>query len=880
MKNEEEIFYAAVELPGGERATFLENACAGQPALLDRVEALLRSHDLIGFMEDCTGAPHAPAVEQAGERIGRYRLQQEIGEGGFGVVWMAEQVEPVTRRVALKIIKAGMDTKEVITRFEAERQALAMMDHPNIARVFDAGATDKGRPFFVMELVKGIPVTQFCDGHEFTTRQRLELFSDVCSAIHHAHQKGVIHRDIKPSNVMVTLHGDKPVPKVIDFGIAKATRGRLTERTLFTRFEQFIGTPAYMSPEQATLSGLDVDTRSDIYALGILLYELLTGTPPFDEKSLISAGYDEMRRIIREVNPPKPSTSLGRASGMRRATLAKSRHVSPEGLRRLVEPDLDLIVMKSIAKDRERRYETANDLALDIRRFLDHEPVSAMSPGAGYRFRKFAHRNRVALRVTAAIFMVLVAATVVSTSMAVRAWNAEKQSNQKASDEIVARKLADEALINAENTSRFFAGAIHSPANGGSNMTVVEAINLAIEELEKKFSAPTQQDIDRQDNILWTLHTLGFTRRIIPIQEKIRNFCANTYGPHHGKYLISSLNLAFYIRVAGPDSDREKAIRILEELVAAEPGWPADKGKEWLETLANLAECYEKSNRRMRALKLREKALLHCRKSYADDSRMTLSAMTHLATALCDKGRMQEAIALREEVLATYRKTNGDLHERTLSSTHHLANLYYLDGQNDRALKLREGVLPLFRKELGEKNPDTLIAIHNYAESCFDAGRKDQALQLLEEVWALRPEVSGLKNKDTLEAMHDLATCYCETGKLEEALKLREKVLPLRSELLGADNPDTLEAMTNLAISLRSARKLPEALGLQEEAITIMNRVLKEQHPFLKAALEHRALILEMTGGKDEVEILRRLIAGLGNKEASSIGAVPANLVR
>ena len=248
--------------------------------------------------------------EQSGDRIGRYRLLQQIGEGGFGVVWMAEQVEPVTRRVALKIIKAGMDTREVIARFEAERQALAMMDHPNIAKVLDAGATDKGRPFFVMELVKGIPITQFCDEQQLTTRQRLELFADVCSAINHAHQKGVIHRDLKPSNVLVTLHGDKPVPKVIDFGIAKATQGRLTDKTLFTRFEQFVGTPAYMSPEQTALCGLDIDTRSDIYALGILLYELLTGKPPFDAEVALSAGYEEMRRIIREVEPPKPSTRL------------------------------------------------------------------------------------------------------------------------------------------------------------------------------------------------------------------------------------------------------------------------------------------------------------------------------------------------------------------------------------------------------------------------------------------------------------------------------------------------------------------------------------------------------------------------------------------
>jgi len=313
--------------------------------------------------------------EESGDQIGHYKLLQEIGEGGFGTVWMAEQEKPVRRRVALKIIKLGMDTKEVIARFEQERQALAMMDHPNIAKVHDAGATQFGRPFFVMELVKGVPITQYCDEVGLGIRERLALFGEVCSAIQHAHQKGIIHRDIKPSNVMITLLGDQAVVKVIDFGIAKATQGKLTDKTLFTRYEQFIGTPVYMSPEQATMSGLDIDTRTDIYALGVLLYELLTGKPPFDAQTLASAGYEEMRRIIREVEPPKPSSRLGTASGAERTTIAKARRIEPGKVGRLVAPDLDWIVMKAIEKDRTRRYETANGLAADLKRFLADEPV-------------------------------------------------------------------------------------------------------------------------------------------------------------------------------------------------------------------------------------------------------------------------------------------------------------------------------------------------------------------------------------------------------------------------------------------------------------------------------------------------------------------------
>ncbi len=427
---ERRLFDEALDLPAGpEREAWLAGACGGDEALRVRILALLRAHEEeTHFLPESLPAIANAPSEQPGERIGRYKLLQEIGEGGFGSVWMAEQVEPVTRRVALKIIKLGMDTREVIARFEAERQALAMMDHPNIAKVLDAGATDKGRPFFVMELVKGVTITKYCDEAGLTTRERLGLFGDVCSAINHAHQKGIIHRDIKPSNVMVTMHGDRPVVKVIDFGIAKATQGKLTDKTLFTRFEQFIGTPVYMSPEQAATSGLDIDTRSDIYALGILLYEMLVGKPPFDAKSLASAGHEEMRRIIREVEPPKPSSRLSTVVGEERTLLAKAYRIEPEKLRRLVEPDLDWIVMKAIDKDRARRYETANAFAQDIVRFLSGQPVIATPPSAGYQFSKFIRRNKLAFTAGAAIAASLVIGIAVSAWQAVIATRAKKEA--------------------------------------------------------------------------------------------------------------------------------------------------------------------------------------------------------------------------------------------------------------------------------------------------------------------------------------------------------------------------------------------------------------------------------------------------------------------
>jgi WD40 repeat protein/serine/threonine protein kinase len=434
--NEESLFIEALLKPTPEaRAAFLDAACADDAALRRAVELLLRAHERAGpFLRDPAAAAastvDAPTREGPGTVVGPYRLLEQIGEGGFGVVFMAEQVAPVRRKVALKVLKPGMDSKQVVARFEAERQALALMDHPHIAHVFDGGETPTGRPYFVMELVKGVPITDFCDQNCLGVRARLGLFVDVCQAVQHAHQKGVIHRDLKPSNVLVTLHDGTPVVKVIDFGIAKATGQQLTEKTLFTNFAQLIGTPLYMSPEQAALSGLDVDTRSDIYSLGVLLYELLTGTTPFDKERFRSAGYDEMRRIIQEEEPPRPSTRLS-TLGQAATTLSTQRKSDPTRLRQLLRGELDWIVMKALEKDRNHRYETANSLARDVERYLRDEPVLACPPSLPYRFRKFARRNKVVLMTAAFVAVALVLGTVVSAWQALRATQAEHLAQKR-----------------------------------------------------------------------------------------------------------------------------------------------------------------------------------------------------------------------------------------------------------------------------------------------------------------------------------------------------------------------------------------------------------------------------------------------------------------
>jgi serine/threonine protein kinase/dienelactone hydrolase len=439
LNREETIFHAALQLAPDKRAAYLALACQGDDALRSRIQILLEAQveaDPFFRKEPLRVAlGEGPAdqatvvtiTEKPGDRIGRYKLLQQIGEGGCGVVYMAEQEEPVRRRVALKVIKLGMDTKQVIARFEAERQALAIMDHPNIAKVFDAGATEIGRPYFVMELVRGVRITEYCDQNCLSTDERLKLFVQVCHAVHHAHQKGVIHRDIKPSNILVMVADDVPVPKIIDFGIAKAFGERLTDKTVFTRFEQFIGTPAYMSPEQAGSSGLDVDTRSDIYALGVLLYELLTGRPPFEPKELAQAGLDEIIRRIREEEPPKPSTRLSRLEQQEQTTTAQRRATEAPKLIRSLRGDLDWIVMKCLEKNRTRRYETANELAHDIRCHLSHQPVSAAAPTLRYRTLKYVRRHQRVLATAAGFALLLVVGTTLSLWQARRAGRAETE---------------------------------------------------------------------------------------------------------------------------------------------------------------------------------------------------------------------------------------------------------------------------------------------------------------------------------------------------------------------------------------------------------------------------------------------------------------------
>ena len=644
-KNGETVFAEALSLPPPDRAAYIAQATRGRPELLQEVESLIRSYGAGGFLEHgaspdlrATLARTPPALEKAGDTIGRYKLLQQIGEGGCGVVYMAEQAEPVRRRVALKIIKLGMDTKSVIARFEAERQALAMMDHPNIAKVFDAGAAETGRPYFVMELVRGMKITDYCDEAKLSTRARLDLFIQVCQAIQHAHQKGIIHRDIKPSNILVTVNDGVPMPKVIDFGIAKATSGQLlTDKTLFTAFEQFIGTPAYMSPEQATLTSLDIDTRSDIYALGVLLYELLTGKTPFDAEQLLAIGLDEMRRTICEQEPPRPSARLSTLPDQELSTTAHRRGLQPLKLLSDLRGDLDWIVMKALDKERARRYETATGLAADIQRHINSEPVVACPPSRAYRFQRMVRRNRLIVAAAAAVVTALLIGFGISTWLFVK----ERKARHRAvSAEEAERTLRQEAELRELNLR-----ALQISAQPGAPEAIFSSRQAALEAQRRLFG---NEHSDVADS-LEELARLFLKIKNFPEAEKAaREALAirRRISPEGDVRVARSLLRFSYI--FSNQSKFSEAEELLVESLRIQRRVQGDDVDTAI-TMTELAVALERQNKVFEALDLYQHAFTIARKVLPDGDAFLAVAGHNLLQELIDVRRLSEAAAMARD---------------------------------------------------------------------------------------------------------------------------------------------------------------------------------------------------------------------------------------
>ncbi len=861
------VFDATLDLPDStDRPAFLARECGDDTELRQRVDDLLVGHDQpsgaferlvaedLGQTTAPDGGPVAaeqpalsadltaagsdqtasyrpeippPAALIGSVIAGRYKLREEIGEGGMGSVYLAEQLQPVKRRVALKLIKVGMDSKAVLARFGSERQALALMDHPNIAKVLDAGTTESGRPFFVMELVKGIPLTEYCDGHRLGLLERLTLFRQICSAVQHAHQKGIIHRDLKPTNILVESDDGKPVPKVIDFGLAKATSGlQLTEQSLYSAFGTVAGTPPYMAPEQTTFNAIDVDTRADVYSLGVVLYELLTGSTPIERETFKKSALDELLRLIREVEPPTPSSRISTSENL--PDLAATRQTEPSRLGRFLRGDLDWIVMKALAKERHRRYESPIALSQDIERFLNHEPVLAGPPTAAYRFKKFVRRNRPQVIAASLVLLALIGGIIGTTLGLIEARRQTAEANRQ--------KLIAVARLTQVETANEILGSIFKDLNPRNEekddkpllARLGERLDQATAQIEGEAIGHPLTVARMQVTLGLSQLGLGYPEKAITLFTKARDTCTAQLGPDHPDTVASMLGLALGYRDAGK---LDRALLLFEETLALTKSKLGPNHPHTQASMFNLALSYLAGGKFDRALPLFEETLALVKSKLGPDHPDTLANMSSLACYYKDAGKLDRALPLFEETLALTKSKLGPDHPDTLGSMNNLATCYQDAGKLDRALPLFEETLALRKSKLGPEHPETLAGMNNLATCYQHAGKLDRALPLSEETLALRKSKLGPDHPYTLTSMNNLATCFQDAGKLDRALPLLEETLALRKSKLGPNHPDTLISMNNLAMGYREAGKLDRALPLLEETLALMKSKLGPDHP-------------------------------------------------
>ncbi|MBX7105803.1 MAG: serine/threonine-protein kinase [Gemmataceae bacterium] len=786
QKRVQAIFLSAVEDHAPEQWDgFLDEACRGEPKLRRRVESLLRGHRRPNVLLDQANAAPVPvAVSAVGEGpgsiIGPYKLLEQIGDGGFGVVFMAEQQHPVRRKVALKIVKPGMDTRQVVARFEAERQALALMGHPNIAQVFDGGATDSGRPYFVMELVRGVPITDFCDRNHLSVRERLELFTHVCLAVQHAHQKGIIHRDLKPSNVMVTQHDLTPVVKIIDFGIAKATGQQLTDKTLFTNFAQMIGTPMYMSPEQAQMSGLDVDTRSDVYSLGVLLYELMTGKTPFDRERMRTVAYDEMIRIIREEEPVRPSTRISTLGDACNTALI-DRNCTPRKLSQLMRGELDWIVMKALEKDRNRRFESAGAMADDVQRYLDGEVVQACPPTLSYRLRKFVRQNKAALASAALVFAALSAGTAVAVWQAVVATQARNEAQESAAAEkrakiAVEAKEAEAAAVISFLENRVIAAARPLGQDGGlgHDVPLRRAIEAAVPFVQDGFKDQPLLEARLRMSLGYSFGCLGDPKKSTEQYAAAKQIYAKILGPEHK----TTLNCAMHVVI-----------------------------------------CYYEDGRFADACQLGEATLAQMRVTFGPEHLVTLKAMDHLAVGYDGVGKTEDALNLREQALAIRKATLPPDHPHTVHNLHDLGVSYWMLGDFQKALGVQEKVVAIRTARLGPDDRFTLESMNNLGTTYISLRQFSQASEMLEKVLAKRRTHLGSDHPHTLESLHNLASCYRWGGREIDGLPLWQELLHAREVKNGPRHAETVSVVYELARCLCALDRGADAIPVIDDGI-------------------------------------------------------------
>ncbi|MCH9001419.1 MAG: serine/threonine protein kinase [Planctomycetes bacterium] len=807
----EELFERVLEVEPDSRRSYLES-CGAEVVVRQEVESLLAFHAAArARMDTPMVSPNAivEAVDELvsdsalhrgkdPESVGPYRILEMIGEGGMGTVYLAEQEKPLRRRVAVKLIKLGMDTRGVLARFDAERQALALMNHPNVARVFDAGVSADGRPYFVMEYVDGLRITDYCDRERLGIGARLALFVRVCEAIQHAHQKGVIHRDIKPSNILVTEENGAPVPKVIDFGVAKATNQRLTEQSLHTEHGVMIGTPEYMSPEQAGADSADIDTRTDIYSLGVLLYELLIGMRPLETDSTGSTSPDDWRRLVQDQEPPKPATRLSTA-GAGRQDAARNRGTDVATLLRKIRGDLEWIAMKCLEKQRSRRYASVAELSADIGRFRRHEPVTAGPPTTMYLVSRFVRRNRGFVAAASVVFFVLATGVVSTITFAVA------ESRQRA----VAETQAEIATAVNEFLNEMLASV--DPRNAGPEVTVRQVLDAAAERAETELADHPAVERDVRGTIGRSYVALGLFDEALPHHERGLALAIDLYSERSEECTASMNELGYTLKQLGRFADAEGLHR------------------RALETELEL---------------------------FGEMDTRVAASMNHLAQSLYDQGKYDEGRPLFERAFEIRSELLGEQNMDFVTSLNNLARVHHSDGDYVTAETLLRECLRLMRNLLGDEHVDTITVMGNVAFMAEMNGKYAEAEPMFRDVVDLYRKKYGQAHPDIARALNNLGSCVHKRGRYEDAVSILREALDMRRETLGDDHPMVAKSLNNLALTLTNLERYEEAIELHREALAIRRAKLGEEHPEVSTSLNNLAFALYKQGAHEEAREL------------------------
>jgi eukaryotic-like serine/threonine-protein kinase len=828
-----ELLHRAMQIAPEERARFLDEACPADPALRAEVESLLSANEGVrsSFLQSPSSPDQArsdeasPAEERSGETtpVGnenernspaslqagqlfaqRFQLVRKLGEGGMGQVWLAEQTSPVRRQVALKLIKAGMYDEAVVQRFQAERQSLAIMDHPAIAKVFDAGTTPQGQPYFVMEYVPGLAITEYCDQKKLTIRERLELFIQACEGVQHAHQKAIIHRDLKPANILVVEVDGKPVPRIIDFGLAKATTPQANDESFFTQVGHFVGTPGYMSPEQADATVRDIDTRTDVYSLGVVLYVLLAGLEPFETKSRQKQPLDELLRKLREEEPPRPSTKVS-SDRNTSSTTAEARRTDPGQLVSMLRGDLDWITMKALEKDRARRYGTPSELAADIRRYLNREPILARPASAGYRLRMYTRRHRVAVAMAAGLVLLLAAFSVLQ-AVELRRITTERDR---------ATRERDRAARVTDFMTGMFKVSDPSQARG-KTITAREILDKSSAEINTGLARDPELQSQMMDVMGTVYGSLGLYSSAESLLERCVDIRRRVLGPANPETLATQFHLATILRGEGRYPAAEKLYRETLEIQRRVLG---PENAYTVLSMNSLGVVLQDEGRYTEAEKLDRESLAIRRRISGPEGFDTLESMTNLGLTLHQEGRDSEAEQLDRGVLDIRRRDLGPDHPATLGAMNNLGMVLDAEGRYADAEKLDREALEIERLVLGPEHPTTLITMSNLANALADQKHLPEAEKLLRETMEIQWRTLGPEHPNTLHSADNLGTILDDEGRYAEAEQMQRNTLNIQRRVLGPDHPATINSTYNLACYAALSGKRDEALALLADVV-------------------------------------------------------------